>query len=100
MDWSNVALTLLGIVIGILATTLISKYYFRKSVTKQVTPFIHLASSVLAGIDPVVREALKIHYGDVEVKELYQLQFLIANDGERAIRDCIEPFWVSPFRDR
>jgi hypothetical protein len=50
-----------------------------------------VASRVLEGIDPAVRDTLKVNYSEVEVRDLFQLQIGFINDGDRAIKDCIEP---------
>lgn len=90
----NIALTLLGIVIGIIATLLISRHYFRRTMERKMTPFIHLHSEVFAGIDPEVRDDIKIYYKNEEVNDLTHYQVLIANTGDRAIRDFIKPLSV------
>jgi hypothetical protein len=87
----NIFLAFGGIIVGVAATILVGRYYYVRSIDKRLTLYIQLASPVLAGIDPEVSEALKINYREVDVVNLFQLQFLIANEGERAIRDCIEP---------
>ena len=90
----NVILTLVGIILGIAATALVGRYYFRRTIERALTPFIHLHSFVLSGIDPEVREDLKILFRDQPVDDLTHLQLLVANTGTRAIRDCIKPFTV------
>jgi len=55
------------------------------------TPFIQLQSNVLSRIDKDVKSDLHIEYRGVKVESLQQAQFLIANTGERAIRDLIKP---------
>lgn len=83
----DIFLALIGIAVGIF----VSRYYFQKAIDKKLTPYIYLALPVLQNIDPDVRKSLKIQYHEVEVADLFQLQFLIANEGQLAIRDCIEP---------
>ncbi|KKL23522.1 hypothetical protein LCGC14_2424550, partial [marine sediment metagenome] len=46
---------------------------------------------VFRGVDPSVRDALKIEYKEVQINDLFEIQFLIANTGERPIRDIIRP---------
>jgi hypothetical protein len=87
----NILLAFGGALLGIVATVIVGRYYFLRTVDKRLSAYIHLASPVLAGIDPSVRQVLKTYYRDVEVVDLFQLQFLVANEGERAIRDLIEP---------
>ncbi len=42
----------------------------------------------------MVRKDLSIRYRDKEIKELYEIQFLIANTGDKSIRDIIEPLKI------
>jgi hypothetical protein len=81
---------ILGIVIGVIASILIGRYYYRRTVHKDLSIFGLLNSEVFAGIAPDVREQLHFRFKDREVTELQQLLFLVANTGERAIRDVIE----------
>jgi len=83
--------TALGIILGAIATVLVSRYYFRRTVSKSIGVFGLLNSFVFAGIASDVRKLLHFRFEDREVDELQQMVFLVANDGERAIRDVIEP---------
>lgn len=80
-----------GILMGVGATFYASRHYYRRSVDKELTPFIQLQSNVLSHIDVEVKPDLHVEYKGVKVESLQQLQFLIANTGERAIRDIIKP---------
>jgi len=67
-------------------------YFFRKSVSKRLSVHIQFASPVLSGVDdPEVRKALEIRYRGTEIEDLFQLQFVVANEGQRAIRDLLDP---------
>lgn len=90
----DLMITLIGIVIGITATVLASRYYFRRSVEKKLVPFIQNQTNVLSNIEPGVKDNLSIEYEGVKVNNLQQIQFLIANTGERAIKDIIKPLKV------
>ena len=92
---TDLQLSLFSLVIGIAATLVVSHYYFRRSVNKSLTPFLQFTSSLFRGVSPEVREALRIEYRGVPVAEIQEIQFLIANTGERAIRDVIEPLSVA-----
>lgn len=80
-----------SILIGVAATFMASRHYYRRSVDKELTPFIQLQSNVLSRIDHEVKSDLHIKYKGIKVDNLQQVQFLIANTGERAIRDIIKP---------
>lgn len=93
MDELAIALFSLGI--GGLISAVASWYFFRKGIQKRLSIYIQLASPVLAGIDdPEVRAALEINYRGSKINDLLQLQLVIANEGQRAIRDLIEPLSV------
>lgn len=88
---SDLAIAGVSLLAGIIATVVVSRYYFRRTVSKAITPYVLSHSDVLGDIDAVVRDALKVQYHGVEVTSLTDIQLLIANTGERAIRDEIEP---------
>ncbi len=85
---------IIGLVLGILATVLASRYYFLRSVDKSLSVFGLLNSYVFAGIAPDVRHNLHFIFQEQEVKDLQQVVLLVANDGERAISNVIEPLSV------
>lgn len=87
----NIIISVLSILIGVGATIYASRHYYRRSVEKELTPFLQLQSNVLSHIDEEVKTDLHIEYKGVKVDNLQQIQFLIANTGERAIRDIIRP---------
>lgn len=84
----------LFLVAGVVATLIVSHYYFRRTVAKSLTPFLHFSTALFRGIAPEVREALRIEYHGVAVEELMEVQFLIANTGERAISNVLAPLKV------
>lgn len=83
--------TVLVLLVGVLATIAISHYYFRRTVSKRLSIYLILRNRVLAGIDDNVRQQLKFYFGNEQVTELFQIEFIVANDGERAVSSCIEP---------
>jgi hypothetical protein len=83
--------TFLGILIGILATIIISHYYYKRSARKKLTPYLTLSAHIFAGIEKNVRDLLRFTFKDIEVTDLHHIEFLIANDGEKAISNYIEP---------
>ena len=92
---TSALLTFIGLILGIIASTLVGRHYFRRTIDRSLKPFIHLHSLVLSGIDPSVRGDLKVRYKNEPVDDLTHLQLLVANTGTRAIRDCIKPFSIS-----
>lgn len=91
MEVSGFVISFLSVVLGIFATVLVSRYYFKRSVDKSLIPYLDFSTQLLSGIDPEVKKDLSISYQGVEVKDLYQVQYLIANTGEKPIRDVIKP---------
>lgn len=83
--------TAISLVVGVLGTLAISKFYYERGNKKSLTPYIGYAMSVFGGMDPLLREKLKIRYEDVEVEDMYQVVVLVLNDGFRPIKDVIEP---------
>ena len=92
---SDLIIAIVSVVVGVAVTLLVGHYYFRRTVNKALTPFVHFTTSLFRGVSPEVREELQIHYRGVRVTEVQELQFLIANTGDRAIRDVIEPLTVA-----
>lgn len=83
--------TAIGIIVSAVVTVLASHYYYHRSTNKSLGIYELLNSLVFSGIAPDVRKQLKFLFKDKEVNNLQQLVLLVANDGERAIRDVIEP---------
>ena len=69
----------------------VGRYYSRKS----LGVYRLLNSFAFDGIAPDVRKKLQFRFQDREVHELQQVVLLVANDGERAIRDVIEPLTLT-----
>lgn len=87
----NFLITIGSVIFGVITTILVSNHYFRRSKRKSLTPYIQFSTSVFRGVDSSVRDALKIEYKEVQINDLFEIQFLIANTGERPIRDIIRP---------
>lgn len=88
---NDLVLSLGSLVVGIVASVLVSAYYFRRSMRKSLTPYVQFYSSPFKGIDPNVKKALEITYQGTPIEDLFEVQFLVANTGDKAIRDVIEP---------
>jgi hypothetical protein len=93
---SETQIAIASLVIGAVFSGVIAWYFFRKSVSKRLSAYIQFASPVLSRVDdPEVRKALEISYRGTKIDDLLQVQFVIANEGQRAIRDLIEPLAVT-----
>lgn len=95
MDISNLLISIISLLAGIAATVFVSRYYFNRTTDKRLTPYLDFSTQLLRGIDPDVKKDLSISYQGVEVDDLLQVQYLIANTGERPIRDVIKPLKLS-----
>jgi hypothetical protein len=91
MSADSIILSLVSLIAGIIVTIIAGRYYASKPMQKSLTPYIYFASPVFGGVDEDVRKDLKIEYQGEEIKDLFQLQILVGNNGQRAIRDYIEP---------
>ena len=91
--------TAVGVLIGVVVTVFVSRYYFQRSVSKSLGVYGLLNSFVFSGIAADVRNQLNFRFKNREVRELQQLVFLVANDGEKAIRDVIEPLGLAIPKD-
>jgi hypothetical protein len=92
---SDLAVSLASLIIGVVTTVWVSRYYFKRTTDKSLTPYLQFISSLFDGVDLSVRESLKIAYKGTAVTELLEVQFLIANTGERPIRDIIAPLTLA-----
>ncbi len=84
-------LTIVSIVAGVIGTLFVSKYYFHRTTAKSLTPYLQFYISLFKEVDEEVRKELKIEYQGIPVTELFEIQYIIANTGEKSIRDLIEP---------
>ena len=84
--------TISGIIIGGLITIWASQYFYKKSVKeKKLSCFIQYISEILTNIDPEVKNNLEVDFKGQKVESLYQIQFVVANTGDIAIRNIISP---------
>ena len=88
---NDLVVSLGSLIVGVVASVWVSAYYFRRSLTKSLTPYVQFSSKPFQGISADVRKALQVTYAGVAVEDLYEVQFVIANTGDKAIRDLIEP---------
>lgn len=83
-DW---VLLLFGVVAGLA----ISHYYYRRSFIKSLTPYLMFQASPMSGAAQSVKQQLEVKFNGRLVSNLIEAQFLVVNDGVKAIRDLIEP---------
>lgn len=83
--------TIIGVLIGMAATVAITHYYFRRTTKKSLGIYKLLISHTFTGIEQELREQLRFTYQNKEIEDLLQIEFIVANDGEKAISNVIEP---------
>lgn len=92
MDSITLGLTIGGIIVGALASYFVSLHFFQKSIKKKtLIPFVQFASKLFSELDPELKDNLKVSYKDLEIENITQAQFVVANSGDIPIRDIIEP---------
>lgn len=88
---SDVVIAVVSLILGVAGSVWASKYYFQRSVDKALTPYLQFATSLFTGAKRRMREDLKIAYRGTPVRDLTEVQFLIANTGERSIKEPVRP---------
>lgn len=87
----SILIAAIFLILGIPPAYFISKYFHNKSTKRQLTAKVDLNAGVLSGIEPAIRERLRVQYDNTEIPDLYQFEFSVANTGDRAIMSLIEP---------
>lgn len=92
MNGLAIGLAIGGMIIGAIASFLASRHFFKKGVKeKLIVPYVQFTSKLFSEIDPELKNNLIVKYKGHKVENITQAQFLIANSGDVAIRDIIEP---------
>lgn len=86
---------IVGVLLGVGVTIWVGRYYYLRTVAKSLSVFELLNANVFAGISRDMRKNLHFIFQDKEVDELRQVMLLVANDGERAISNIIEPLSIA-----
>jgi len=92
------AMGVVGVVLTI-ASILASIYFYRRTTRKSLSIYRIFESRVIGGIGGDVRERVKISFEGREVDDLYQLIFIVANDGHVAVSGLIRPLTMIVPRD-
>ena len=79
------------LLIGVVAGLGISHFYYRRSFIKSLTPYLMFQASPMSGAAQSVKQQLEVKFNGRLVSNLIEAQFLVVNDGVKAIRDLIEP---------
>lgn len=84
-----------SLVVGAILSFLVAQYFYKRNFKSSLTPFIQFSSSPLIGLDPKLRNDLKIIYNEKNVDNLFEIQFLIANTGDKTIKTPIKPLTLT-----
>lgn len=87
----DLILILLGVLLGLPPSILVSRYYFKRAFLKNLTPYLMFHATPMSGMSPVVRNQMTIEFKSQRVQNLVEAQFVVINDGDKALRDTIEP---------
>jgi len=84
-------LLLLGALIGLA----ISHFYYRRSFKKSLSTYQMFHASPMTGMASEVKGQLEVKFKGQSVANLIEAQFLVINDGVKALRDLIEPLTLT-----
>jgi len=87
---NNTLFTIITTLIGMFVTFIVAFYFYKKTFKFKLTPFLLFYSSPLDDIDKEVLKDLEIKYKTTKINNLLEIQFLIANTGDKAIKNIIE----------
>lgn len=87
------------LMIGLIAGWATTHVYYRKSFVKGLSTYLMFHSSPMSGMARDVRGSLEVEFKGRQVSNLIEAQFLIINDGVKALRDLIEPMTLRWSKD-
>ena len=85
----------LGIILGVVATVGVGRYYFEKSRRTELSVYVHHISRIFRGVDDDLRRSLNVSFNAKPVSDLVDIRLLVANDGSTPIRDYLEPLRIA-----
>lgn len=86
---------LVSLLVGVVLTILVSRYYFNRSLKHRLAIYVHSTSRVFVGVGRDVRESLTVLFQGHEVDDLGEIVLLVANEGVHPIRDVVRPLVAS-----
>lgn len=91
MSIEEIFVSIISLLVGIVVSIIVSRYYFKKSSNISLTPYFMFRTELFSDIDPDVKNDLIIKYKDSGIDELTQIFYKIENTGDTAINDISEP---------
>lgn len=84
--------SIISFILGGILSILIGWIFYRKSIQrKSLVVNLDYFSKLFDTVEPEIKKELKILYKDNEIEHLYSVQFTFENNGNKPIRDIIEP---------
>lgn len=91
MSRLEIFLWIASLLLTVGATWAITRRWTLRSIRRELGVYLDGASSLFEGVDPEVRESLHVNYEGTKISELWHVELIVSNDGERAIRNYVEP---------
>ena len=84
--------SIVSFILGGILSILVGWIFYRKSIQrKSLAVNLDYFSKLFDTVEPEIKKELKILYKDNEIEHLYSVQFAFENNGNKPIRDIIEP---------
>lgn len=84
--------SIISFVLGGILTILVGWIFYRKSIKKvSLSSTLDYFSKLFDNVDQEIKKDLSILYKGNEIEHLYSVQFTIENNGNKPIRDLLEP---------
>lgn len=88
--------SIISFILGGILTIFVGWLFYKKSNKKiSIIPYLDFFSKLFDNVEPEIKKDLKILYKESEIEHLYSVQFTIENNGNKPIRDLIEPLTLS-----
>jgi len=88
--------SIISFILGGILTIFVGWLFYKKSNKKiSIIPYLDFFSKLFDNVEPEIKKDLKILYKESEIEHLYSVQFTIENNGNKPIRDLMEPLTLS-----
>lgn len=81
----------LKIGVPVLVTWYLAMYFHRRSRDRTLSLYVKLFAAALSGLSKDDRAQFRLNFKGVDVEDLHQLEFVVANTGELAIQHTLQP---------
>jgi len=91
----GIAIPVVITAIGIIATGILSHLYHKRNHCRSLGVFVRYDARFFDKIDSSIRHSLTVEYNGRPIDQLQQIEIVVANDGEQAVKQLIEPLRIS-----